>query len=355
MKIAFFSPTLNVGGYEKVVVAFANYFAQDEGNEVTIICGDSSGKLQEEIIPRVNIVDLHCRTKSLLFKMIMYFRNNRPDVIYSGFRIYNSIILLARQLSGNNYSKILVTQHGYEIQSPIVQFLHGLIQRKADGMVAVTQSLLEYERTSLKLVCPGCVIGNPVIDNRENIERITDPWYENVPVICVCGRLSLDKNITLAINILKRLHEMSYSVKLVILGDGPEKKDLTKLVENYGLNDFVKFEGFVKKPITYMKKCSIYLHTCDKEGFGNTVVEALYANLPVVTTDCGGPVEIIEKGKYGICFGNGRTSKSVDLGAKAIIDILDGKKIYSNLQSRALQYSVDSVSNRLKQFIFEVL
>ena len=350
MKIAFFSPTLNVGGYERVVLAFANYFAEEE-HEVTIVCGNSEGKLHAQISKKVKVVDLNCRTKTLVFKLSDYFRKNSPEFFYCGFRIYNSIAIVSRIISGNNMTKIVISQHGYEYQNLFKINFHKIIQSKADALITVTQSLLVFESETLKLTCPMIAIGNPVIEHK-NIQLISkEAWFDDMPVLCTCGRLSQDKNFSLAIDIIKYLHDMGRKCKLLILGDGPERGKLEGMVERYSLKSYVRFEGFVSEPIKYMSQCHIYLHTCDREGFGNTVVEAMYANLPIITTDCGGPVDIIENGKYGICFGNGRDNNAAIRGAQAVIDILDNKISISNLKEKALTYSVDCVAERMITFL----
>ena len=70
MKIVFFTPTLQIGGYERVIVTYANYIAEMLNEEVTIICGNSNGDLKKEISQVVMVIDLQCRTKMLLFKSI---------------------------------------------------------------------------------------------------------------------------------------------------------------------------------------------------------------------------------------------------------------------------------------------
>ncbi|WP_297668732.1 glycosyltransferase [Thomasclavelia sp.] len=354
MNIAFLTPTLNFGGYEKVVVSFANYLANDNANKISIVCCDSSGILKNQISSEIDIVDLNCRTRTLLPKLIQFFRYSDIDIFYSGFRIYNSISVLARIFSRNNNVNVLMSQHGYEYQNKLFTFLHSKIQKYADGFIAVTNDLLNFEKKQLNLKCSSYVVGNPVINNEKLDISINDAWYDDSKIICVCARLSKDKNISLAVKILKELHDESYNCKLLILGDGPEKENLKTLVDKYSLNEFVRFEGFVENPIAYMRKCTIYLHTCDREGFGNTVVEAMYADLPIVTTDCGGPVDIIENGKYGICIGNGRSTDSIKSGSKAIRAILNKEVGFVDIQKKALHYTVDSVASDLLTFFYLV-
>lgn len=352
MKFAFFTPTLQIGGYERVVVTYANYIAEILKEDVFIICGDSNGDLKEQISSKIDIIDLQCRTKTLLLKLVDYFRRYSPDVFYSGFRIYNSLAILACKIAGNNSTKIYISQHGYEYQKGYIKFIHRIIQKNADGFIAVTDSLRDFEKKELNLKCPSCVVGNPVISSDRDILTIKDSWFDDgTPIICVCARLSADKNVTLAIQILQKLLERSYNIKMLILGDGPELSYLKMMSSKKHLQNYIRFQGFVKNPVDYMVKCSVYLHTCDKEGFGNTVVEALYAGLPVVTTDCGGPIDIIEKNKYGKNFGSGRSDYSPIYGADAIIEVLEKKWDTKSLKKKALSYSVENMVSKLMEFL----
>ena len=352
MNIVFFTPTMQFGGYERVVLSFANRIAETSAANVSIVCGYSSGDLRSQISQKIDVIELKCRTRTLLFKLIKYFNSHQPDVFYSGFRIYNSIAILAKRIAGNTTTQIYISQHGFEYQSIYKKIINGIIQKQADGFIAVTESLRLFEQGELRLTCPSCVIGNPVVSSDLVINPIDDEWFDDqIPVICVCSRLSADKNVDLAIHILQKLREKLYDVKMLILGDGPELCHLRTKADEYSLTSYIRFQGFVKDPIDYMAKCSVYLHTCDREGFGNTVVEALYAELPIVTTDCGGPVDIIENNKYGISFGNGRDIEAAKRGADAIITVIENKHKFTNLRERAMSYSVENAVSKFMKFI----
>lgn len=346
MKVAFFTPTLNAGGYEKVVISFANEFSRYPNVSVLILCGDDTGKLRETVNENVQIKCLHCRARGLLIRIMKFLYNNEVDILYTGFRIYNTIAVCAKILTKNNV-KICASQHGYEENSGIKKWIFGKIIGRADLLVGVTKGVLSHEVKELQLGCKSVVIGNPVI-NKYEIEHV-DLECQNFKdtIIVTCGRLSSDKNYSLAIDILKYLKDKGHEYKLLMIGNGPEKKILEKQIIQYNLEESVKMVGYVSQPISYMKQGTVYLHTCDKEGFGNTVVEAMYAGLPVVTTECGGPVELIENDKYGICFGNGRDIEAVKRGAEAIINVVQNKSSYNNQQKKALQYSASEVSKLL--------
>lgn len=354
MNITFFSPTLNPGGYEKVVVAFANELSKNSENSITILCCDAQGKLRNEISSNVTVTSFNCRTKSLLPHLILYFRKSNIDVFYTGFRIYNFIALLARSISNADF-KICCSQHGYENSSKFMIYMYRLLINRSDLFLGVTKNVLRYETQILNIRCNCDVLGNPVISNIE-IMTIEDNWFDdNIPIIVTCGRLSIDKNYILAIKILKKLLDMGYKFKLLMIGDGPEKNKIEELVDKFDLNNFVKMIGYVSNPIDYMSKCDIYLHTCNQEGFGNTVVEAMYAGLPIVTTYCGGPVDLIDDGVYGRFFGKENNDNMDVQGAKTVLQVYLDKDKYINQRKRALDFTSKNITSLLYEKFKNIL
>lgn len=348
MRLAFYTPTTNIGGYEKVVLNFVNYIADNTEHEVWLVCGNDSGVLIQQLSDKVRLLCLHARARNLLPATIKCFKELQPDVWYSGFRFYNAVAVLAKKFSGCKNTTVCISQHGFEDEKKWIEQIYTCILKKADCFVAVTESVRQFECERLKLSCPSFAIGNPVIDSGMEISPVENEWFDRHPsTIAVCARLSEDKNISLAINILHRLHQTDENVGMVVMGSGPCEQMLKEQVETLGLSEHVLFPGYVNRPIDYMARCSAYLHTCDREGFGNTVVEAMYAGLPIATTDCQGPVNLIEQDRYGICFGNGRTNDAADRGAAAIQTILQSPEKYSQQRLRAENFRVENITKKL--------
>lgn len=347
MKIGFYSPTLSNGGYEKVIISFANELVSRFGCQVSIVCGNATGELRDSISSDIRIIDLKCRTKTLLPKMIRFFKNCDLDIWYSGFRIYNCISVIAKKISHNEKLCICGSQHGYEKSEKLLSILFGKVMSEADLHISVTNSLMVYEKDKLKLSCPCTVVHNPVISKQSfmNLEPDVCKRY----TLATCGRLSKDKNTRLALLILKELISSGINANLLIIGNGPEEQNLKAEAESLHISENVFFSGFVPNPIAYLQQCAVYLHTCDLEGFGNTVVEAMFAGLPVITTDCGGPVDIIERNRYGICFGSGYGDDAAVRGKNAVIHVLDNLENYNKQQEKALQFDAEVVTSKLLQ------
>lgn len=343
MNIAFITPSLELGGYEKVVVNYANALS-DMGHTVTILCGFQRGALIEQLSPKVNLIDFKARARKYIVPLINYLKNNKVDILYSAFRIYNSIAVLAKKLSR---SKVIIyaSQHGFEQSNIILKRLQGLIIKKADVLITVAEGIVSYESKELGIPIERFIVfNNPVIYSNQEIPTEVHKWFSengNIPIICISGRIALDKGKTISVKILSELLRLR-KAKMIVLGNGPEKENTINYAKELGIINDIDFLGYVENPMGYVKQCDVFLHTALVEGFGNVIIDALYVDVPVVTTSCSGPIQIIQNNKYGINIGEALDPNTIDRGVKAIIDILDKKIQFGNLKERAMDFEVKS-------------
>lgn len=106
-------------------------------------------------------------------------------------------------------------------------------------------------------------------------------------IILVAARFTKEKNIPLALRVLKRISEQFSGVGLVIVGSGPLKKKLEQLTSRLGLKDQVIFEPWTDNIIPYFKAANAFLLTSDYEGYSMVIIEAALAACPVVATAVG--------------------------------------------------------------------
>lgn len=340
MNIVFVTPQLKFGGYEKVVINYANSFSK-LGHNVTVICGFKSGQYVELLESKINLIEFKARLRIFLLPLTRYLKDNKVDILYVPFHSYTSIAVIARKLSKNKCI-IYGSSHGYQPENnKIIDYLVGKIVKQADVLVTVTKDLAIYE--SKIMFIPNNkfrVFNNPVVDDSVVIQKEDHKWLgknKKNPVVVISGRLEVDKRKDISIKIINKVLKKC-DIRLLVLGDGSKMNELVTLTKKYGIEDKVDFLGFVENPMSYMIQCDIFLHTAEIEAFGNVIVEALYCGLPVVTTDCRGPVDIIENNKYGIVIGKVDESGTIDRGCEAIINILNHKILFKNLKNRALEF-----------------
>jgi glycosyltransferase involved in cell wall biosynthesis len=94
--------------------------------------------------------------------------------------------------------------------------------------------------------------------------------------------------------ILKAFSQSKLKCKLVLLGNGKDEKIIHKLIKKYSLNDQVLIPGFQTNPYPWIKHASLLIVSSRYEGFGNVLVEAMSLGTPVLSTNCGGPYEILD-------------------------------------------------------------
>jgi glycosyltransferase involved in cell wall biosynthesis len=118
------------------------------------------------------------------------------------------------------------------------------------------------------------------------------------------GRVGVEKNLALLAAAFRRLHASHRNVHLVVLGDGPFRAELERLVE--GLP--VTFTGFLQGEdlVRGIASCDVKVFPSVTDTWGNAPLEAQACGLPVIVSEVGGPSELMEPGVTGLKV-NGRS------------------------------------------------
>ena len=118
---------------------------------------------------------------------------------------------------------------------------------------------------------------------RQKAEESVD-FPEDVPVICAVGRLSREKAYERLIVIHKKLLEQGIRHKLLIVGDGPDREYLERLIRAMDFQDTVILAGYQSNPYPYMQKSKFLVISSYTEGLPVISMEALSLGVPVVST-----------------------------------------------------------------------
>jgi len=142
-------------------------------------------------------------------------------------------------------------------------------------------------------------IYNPIDLKLINQKLIASKPFEFDYILAI-GRLNRQKGFD---NLIKAFAEsaLKNTVKLVILGEGKERKNLEKLITELNLKNQVLLFGKVDNPFIYMKYAKFFISSSRHEGFGNVLLEALACRTPIISTNCEtGTSEIIESEENGL-------------------------------------------------------
>ncbi len=212
----------------------------------------------------------------------------------------------------------IVTVHGSDIfqaaQIPFVRTLTALVLTHADRVVAVSQSLADATEA---LGVPGHKI--QVIQDGIDIERFQPSTTEREPLILFVGSLIERKGIKYLIKAMVNVREKLPGYRLAIVGEGPQREELVRLIGELGLAGCVVLVGAQPQDqvMQWMQRARLFALPSLEEALGIVILEALASGTPCVGTQVGGIPELISPDV-------GRLVPPADSGAlaNAILDIL---------------------------------
>lgn len=185
------------------------------------------------------------------------------------------------------------------------------------------------------------------IPSRTETRKQLDVAPEDLLLITI-GRLVPWKGITQLIELLPRL---ASSVKLLVIGEGPEKNSLTELTQNLKVTHRVKFLGKVERQLgfAYMKTSDIFVLNTGYEGFSHVLLEAMMVGIPVITTSvCGNP-ELVTTEKNGILVQHGNIAELQEQIERVLYDSELSKRLIHEGQRTVQRFSWETLITQTLQ------
>jgi phosphatidylinositol alpha-1,6-mannosyltransferase len=132
-------------------------------------------------------------------------------------------------------------------------------------------------------------------------------WIDRPVIVCV-SRLMARKGQDELIRALPEVHQTSPMASLIIVGEGPYRKDLEGLIKKFGLEEFVHLTGKVSQGDLskwyaagdiFAMPCRTRMGGWDVEGLGIVFLEGSATGLPVIVGDSGGAIDAVLDGETG--------------------------------------------------------
>ena len=297
-------------------------------------------------------------------------RQARPDVVL-GMMHYSAALVTfaARQLEkppkiigsfrGPIYEYIRRYEKGFRRRL----FLHtaiGLTARLADCIIVPSQGTARDTRwrffgpAKRLQVIPNGIDSAMVRKAGKEPAPGMEQLPPGLPRLCVAARLSEEKEIHLVIEAMNQIREQ-HPCALIVVGEGPEREALAQKARYLNLADRVIFAGYRNNVFPYLSRADLYVHTCQFEGFGYAMLEAMACGTPVVATDCPhGPREVLSGGRDGVLVAPG-SAKALGEGIAGILGNPERQRqfVERGLQ-RAEELSVINMAHRY-QVLFQTL
>lgn len=349
-RILFFNDGMETGGTEKLLVSLLNHLAGKKC-VITLLLPMPSDKniLIEEISQSITIKHIYKENTSHLKKKLgenfmVFFP--RLFAKWKGIKEsdYDQIIcfketFFARIFSKMRLSKILwihniLYKRTYETDSLRDKFSAWLNKKQLklvqasynhfDKIVCVSDaaknaylSVLHNETSpnqDIRVLYNAIDLTKAIEKSKQTIETLPQGQTNFI----LLTRTSPEKRTDRLISAARRLKEEGYDFHIYIIGEGMDSQSMQDSIAISHLQDIITLKGRIDNPFPYILQCKWSLCVSERESFSLALLESMALKTPVITTNCGGPGNIVDGGKYGILVDN--STKGVYQGMKMVLD-----------------------------------
>jgi len=247
---------------------------------------------------------------NLTSKMVDIVKHEQLDLLHVHYAIpHATSAVLARQILATEgvHVPVVTTLHGTDItivgRDPSFKPVVNYSINESDGVTAVSDYLRRetYCRFEIKRdieVIPNFIDSRRFVRlNKEHFKRALCPNGEKV-VVHVSNFRPV-KHATEVVEVFHRLRSAGEHVKLLMVGDGPERATAEHLARDLGVYEDIRFLGKQQPVEEILSIADVFVMPSESETFGLAALEAMACSVPVVASEIGGLPELIEDGVSG--------------------------------------------------------
>jgi len=288
-----------------------------------------------------------------LLEIIKLIKKIKPDIIH----LNSSKISILGSIAGLLIkSKIIYTVHGWVFNEPLPSWKI-LFYKYAEKFTAILKDKIicvsEFDRLIAikEKIAPEkklAAIHNGITpinflskeQAREKLSQISNIQYpiSNIFIGSI-GNLYKTKGLEYLIQAGRLLIDAGINLKIIIIGEGEEKKYLENLINQLNLKGHVILAGRIDNAASLLKAFDVYVCSSVKEGLSYTIIEAMQAGLPIVATQVGGNPELIEDPSTNSEQATGILvdAKNSSILAEKIQRLINNQKLQNELGNNAKQ------------------
>jgi glycosyltransferase involved in cell wall biosynthesis len=344
LKLLFYLPSLGGGGAERLLAVLATTLAR-RGHNILFAIDSEAQENKAFLDAGIESVRLGASHGASTLALARLLRDRRPDASFSALCGQNLKHLAAAALAGR-LNRAVQSYHGFfEGEPRPLSRLSYLLTPLSSRMMARTIAVSDALRRELIARFHASPVRTDRIYNGSSTTFFARRDMEGPRVILACGRFSPDKNFSFLVRAFARI--AAKDARLVILGEGPARSAIEAEVRELGLSGRVDLPGYLD-PASLYAQASCFAMTSTRETFGLVIIEALAAGLPIVTTDSGGPPELV--GDLGIVVPQGDEAAF----ATALGTALTAPGDLPARRARAEQFSMDVCADAYEALFWNI-
>lgn len=311
-KLLITTQDLNMGGVETSLITLLNHIDYDKWDVDLVTLND--GVLLKEVNKKVNYINLNENTEGLIHRVKKSFLTNSLIKKYKSDKEYDIAIAY---YGLNNYSdmyaaasnakkKYIWVHNDFKAsldssKYPFIIKMRNIVMKRKfryfDKIVSVSNNCKKQFELVFKgfenknVVVYNLLDGDSILKKADKPSKIKMDGEFN---ICAIGRLVKSKQVDKLLNVVYELKKLGYKVKTYVIGDGPEKENLQNYVAANDLKKEVIFCGVQKNPYNILNQADLLVSLSKYESLGLVLLEALVLNVPFITLNNAGAIDIYE-------------------------------------------------------------
>ncbi|VVB89281.1 Trehalose synthase [uncultured archaeon] len=287
---------------------------------------------------------------SELYYAIRIINEEKIDIVHSHWIPNGLVGAFCKKILNK---PLIVSVHGSDLiflNNGFLKYL-GLFILKNCDLCSVNSTATRDSVISKKIVKKLKIIPMGVdlnLFNPDTVSKINKTPITDDLVILTVGRLSEEKGIKFLIEAMPAILKDIPAVKLMIVGDGPERKNLEQIVKRYDLTNVIFVGTVLNEDMNkFYKKADVFVLPSLREGLGVVLLEAMACGIPVIGSNIGGITDIIRNKENGLLV---EPENPKDIADK-IIMLLSEEKLKQKFSKNGLEtvkekFSWDVVINR---------
>lgn len=343
-KILFIITHLELGGAQKQLFSLIKNLDSDKYS--LYLCAGDKGRLKKEFtnlsLLRVNLIPELVRRISpfddlvAFAKLYFFIRENKFDIVHTHSPKASILGRWAARLAG--VRNIVYTVHGWpfhDFLNPLSYYLYLFLEKISAPItkkIIVVSSSDSREGIKKKVFSADkFVIIHYGLDiewvNRIFLKRKSCPSFEDLIINISC--LKPQKGLACFLDTAEIVRSRRTDTRFSVIGNGPLYESVNREIEKRGLTGCLSLEGWMDDVSGFLSRASVLVITSLWEGLPLAVIEAAASGVPIVATDTGGVLDILEDGDNGIIV---KRKNAKDIAA-AILAIMNN---YNNWHKKVI-------------------
>lgn len=303
---------------------------------------------------------------TLTSKMVNVVQFEQLDVLHVHYAIpHATSAVLARQILATKgiHIPVITTLHGTDAtivgQDPSFEPVVTYSINQSDGVTVVSEYLKKETYANFEIKTDIEVIPNFVDrtrfrkQNKEHFKKAICPNGEQLLVHV--SNFRPVKRAQDVVHVFAKLRDMGLCVKLLLVGDGPDRSACEMLAREKGVHSDIRFLGKQEPVEEILSIADLFLMPSASETFGLAALEAMACGVPVVSTNVGGLPELNVHGETGFLCELGDIECMTMLAAKILSNATLHEQMRNAALARAEQFDIAHIVPQYESYYKQII